>query len=122
MNGLNVEAILDKILGAMSTRTVVGEPMEVQGLTLVPVLTIAFGFGAGGGEAPNAQQGGSGGGGGGGARVKVEGVLVIKDGDARFLPTTSGGTLDRLLDMVPDLLQKAKIKVEKARQDESNGD
>jgi len=120
MTGMNVEAILDKVVGAMSTRTVVGEPMEIQGVTLVPVLTIAFGFGAGGGEGGNEQQG-AGGGGGGGARMKVEGVLVIKDGDVRFLPTSGPGALDRLLDIVPDLLQKVKMKVEKGCQEEPNG-
>ena len=118
---MNVEAILDEVVNTMSTRTVVGEPMELQGVTLVPIINIAFGFGAGGGEGPGGQQG-SGSGGGGGARMKVAGVLVVKDGDVKFLPTTGSGAWEKLLDSVPDLLFKAKGKAEQAKDREAAED
>ncbi|HEY8417144.1 MAG TPA: spore germination protein GerW family protein [Limnochordales bacterium] len=120
---MNVEVILDKVVSTLNTRTVVGEPLEFQGVTLVPIVDIAFGFGAGGGEAPGGQGGsGCGSGGGGGGRMKVAGVVVIKDGDVRFLPTSTGGTLDKLLDAVPDLLQKVKAKADRCRQGERDDD
>ncbi len=124
---MNIEAILDKVVGTMNTRTVVGDPIEIQGVTLVPLINITFGFGAGGGEGSNEQQGaGKGTGGGGGARMNVVGVLVVRDGDVRFLATSGNSPWDKLLDSVPELLQKVKVNIEKgkggSKDDEKDGD
>src|SRR5690606_8553229 len=89
---MNVEAIIDKVIQSMTTKTVIGEPMEVGSLTLIPILNVSFGFGAGGGEAKAAvDDGGSGTGAGGGARMKVAGVLVIKGDDVQFVQTGADG-------------------------------
>src|SRR5690606_11036009 len=91
---MNVEAIIDKVIQSMTTKTVTGEPMEVGSLTLNPILNVSFGSGAGGGEAKAAvDDGGSGTGAGGGARMKVAGVLVIKGDDVQFVQTGAGGAI-----------------------------
>lgn len=110
---MNVEAIIDKVIQSMTTKTVIGEPMEVGSLTLIPILNVSFGFGAGGGEAKAAvDDGGSGTGAGGGARMKVAGVLVIKGDDVQFVQTGADGALDKLVDAIPDLLERVKARVE----------
>lgn len=104
---MNVEAIIDKVIQNMSTKTVIGEPMQIGSLTLIPIINVSFGFGGGGG---GDTEGGTGTGGGGGARMKVAGVLVIQGDDVRFVQTGAGGALDRLVDAIPDLLEKCQVK------------
>ena len=49
----------------LSAKTVVGEPLTVDGNTIVPLLSIGFGFGAGGGSGKGKRDGHDGEGGGG---------------------------------------------------------
>ena len=42
-------------------------------------------------------------------------MLVVKDGDVKFVQTGKGGGIDRLLDSIPDLLEKVKVKAEEAK-------
>ena len=66
----------------LSTKTVVGEPITVEGNTLIPLVSVGFGFGVGSGEGTDPKKGpGSGGGTGAGGGVKpVALVIVNKDG------------------------------------------
>lgn len=109
---MNIEALIDRIVEMTSTKTVIGEPVQVGEITLIPVVNVCFGFGAGGGESsPSTNEHGSGSGGGGGARLKAAGVLVIKGGEVSFIPTTAkGGSFDKLMDSIPELLAKVKIQ------------
>ena len=45
-----VKTTLEEIEKVLSTKTVVGEPMTVEGVTLIPLISVGFGFGAGGGS------------------------------------------------------------------------
>jgi uncharacterized spore protein YtfJ len=62
-----------------------GDPVELDGTTIVPVAVASYGFGAGEGGA-EAQGEGSGGGGGGFAAPV--GAYVTRDGYTRFEPNT----------------------------------
>ena len=59
---------------------VFGEPVEREGITVIPVAKARFGFGGGGGEGKE----GPGRGGGGGAAVSPLGYIEVRDGTARF--------------------------------------
>ena len=65
--------------------TIFGEPVEREGITVIPVARARFGFGGGGGAGarPSGQEG-SGGGGGGGVVVSPVGYIEIHDGTAQF--------------------------------------
>ena len=62
---------------------VFGEPVEREGLTVIPVAKARFGFGGGGGSGTGAAEG-SGGGGGGGGAVSPVGFIEVRDGSAEF--------------------------------------
>lgn len=111
---MDMEHILNKVMDAVNTKTVIGDPIEIAGLTLVPVMNVSFGFGGGSGD--NKNDAGQGAGGGGGARLKVAGVLVVKDGDIKFVQTGKGGTIDKLLDSIPDFIDKVSTKIDKSKQ------
>jgi uncharacterized spore protein YtfJ len=64
--------------------TVFGEPVEREGITVIPVAKARFGFGGGGGGGAHEGEEGSGGGGGGGAFVSPVGYLELRDGTAQF--------------------------------------
>ncbi len=80
-----VKATLGEIEKLLSTKTVVGDPMTVEGNTLIPLVSIGFGFGAGQGYGPaekskESGMGGGGGAGGGGGVKPVAVIIVGKDG------------------------------------------
>ena len=82
----DIEGLFGKAIGEiermLSTKTVVGEPITVEGHTLIPLVSVGFGFGVGGGEGNDPKKGaGTGGGTAGGGGVKpVALVIVGKDG------------------------------------------
>jgi uncharacterized spore protein YtfJ len=64
--------------------TVFGEPVEREGITVIPVAKARFGFGGGGGAGGREGEEGSGGGGGGGASVSPVGYIEVRAGTAAF--------------------------------------
>jgi uncharacterized spore protein YtfJ len=74
-----VEGVRDNF----TVRTVYGDPVEAEGVTVIPVAQTYFGFGAGGG---GGKRGGSGGGGGG--TVRPMGFIEVTAKGARWVPIT----------------------------------
>ncbi|MEO0997451.1 MAG: spore germination protein GerW family protein [Pseudomonadota bacterium] len=75
----------------LTTKTVVGEPMTIQGHTLIPLISVGFGFGAGGGQGTEPKKGsGHGGGTGGGGGVKPVAIVIVNDDGVRLEPIKSG--------------------------------
>ena len=65
------EKMLSTLKETLSSKTVVGEPLEFGDVKLIPVMSVYYGFGAGSGSDARGDKGGSGAGGGGGARIHV---------------------------------------------------
>ena len=63
-----------------NARAIFGEPVEREGITVIPVAKARFGFGGGGGAGAHAGEEGSGGGGGGGAVVSPVGYIEVRHG------------------------------------------
>ena len=100
---------ISKIREMMSVNDVVGEPIQVGDVTIIPVSKISVGFGGGGADNAKAvNKDAFGGGMGGGVKVQPICFLVIKDGNVRMMPVPipANSTADRLLEMVPDTLDK----------------
>jgi uncharacterized spore protein YtfJ len=82
---------VDEIERMLSTKTVVGDPITVDGNTLIPLVSVGFGFAVGTGEGNDPKKGvGSGGGTGGGGGVKPLAVVVINKDGVR-VETLKGG-------------------------------
>lgn len=112
-----LEGALDKIRGMVDSNTVIGTPVTApDGVTLIPVSRLSFGFASGGND-KTASPSKPGIWGGNGAAVKVEpvGFLLHKDGGTRMLciqpPAFSAA--DRLIDMAPELLEKIEEYIDK---------
>lgn len=91
----DIEGLFGQAIGEiermLSTKTVVGEPITVEGHTLIPLVSIGFGFGVGAGEGNDPKKGaGTGGGTGGGGGVKPVAVVIVGKDGVR-LETVKGG-------------------------------
>jgi uncharacterized spore protein YtfJ len=79
-----LKATLAEVERLLSTRTVVGEPINIEGQTIIPLIAVGFGFGAGGGSGKDQKATsleGLGAGSGAGGGVKPIAVIVVnKDG------------------------------------------
>jgi len=106
---------LEEIEKVLSTKTVVGEPIAVEGATLIPLVSVGFGFGAGGGEGRGEakEKGeGSGGGTGGAAWVKPIAVVIVDKEGVRIEPIKGGITsaIERLGETIPHMLETCMEK------------
>lgn len=84
-----VQRIGETLGGTANVKTVFGDPIRLEGKTVVPVAKVAYGFGAGAGVGKNAshpERQGEGGGGGGGMKAYPAGALEITDSGTRFVP------------------------------------
>lgn len=106
-----VKTTLEEIEKVLNTRTVVGEPITVEGATLIPLISVGFGFGAGGGEGKGEakQKGeGAGGGSGGGAWVKPIAVVII-DKEGVRIESIRGGiatAIEKMGEAIPRMVEK----------------
>ena len=106
-----MQSTMDKVHEMVDTNTIVGQPISTpDGVTLIPISKVSFGFGSGGGDYGKAPKENFGG--GAGAAVKIDPVafLIIKDGITRVLPVAvpPASTVDRIVDMVPDVMDKVE--------------
>ena len=112
-----METSMDKIRQMVDSNTIVGEPITTpDGVTLIPVSRLSYGFGCGGGDyGKNGEN--SGAGCGAGVRVEPMAFLVVMGGVTRMLPvgTPAITTVDRVIEMVPELLDRVEGFVDKKR-------
>ena len=109
-NGSEVfNTLFEKLEKFIRTETVVGEPIQVGSITMVPIITVMFGVGGGEGSGKdNKGNDGSGGGGGAGCKITPNAILVIKDDELSVVPLTSRGSLERIAEMVPEIMSKVE--------------
>lgn len=96
--------------------TIVGDPITTpDGITLIPVSKVTFGFTSGGADFPIKESAGFGGGGGAGVKIEPIGFLTIANGTVKMLniEPPASSTLDRVVDMAPDLIDKLQVMIDK---------
>ncbi|GAA0973938.1 hypothetical protein GCM10009555_029480 [Acrocarpospora macrocephala] len=82
---MDVAEILEKVRDTTTVRRAFGEPITVDGVTVIPTAWVGGGGGGGGGHV-DGDQPGEGSGGGFGVGVVPTGVYVIKEGIVRWHP------------------------------------
>jgi len=110
-----VKTTLSQIERVLSSKTVVGEPITVGETTLIPLLSMGFGFGAAGGagkgDAKQGNEGLKGGTGGAGGMRPIAIIVIDKDG-VRIEPIKSSvaAAIEKLSDKVPGVVEKIADK------------
>lgn len=102
----------------MTTKTVVGEAIHVGDTILLPLVDVAFGVAANA-KAENAKNNG---GGGMGGKMSPSAVLVIQNGTTKLVNVKNQDSLTKILDMVPDFVNKFADKFGKADEKEAEDD
>lgn len=119
---------LQKIREMVDANTIVGQPIHTEdGVTLIPVSRLSFGFASGGTDWATKNQkpeGKNSFGGGSGAGVNIAPVafLVVKGGNVRLLPVAppAASTVDRVVELVPDMFDKVTDFMEKKKENEDS--
>ena len=106
-----LKATLGEIERLLNTRTVVGEPITVEGNTIIPLVAVGFAFGGGGGsgkdqKATNMEGAGAGSGGGGG--VKPVAVIIVGKDGVRVEPVRRGAAtiVEKMGEAVSRIIEK----------------
>lgn len=113
---------MSSIQDMVDVNTIIGEPIETQtGITIIPISKVDFGFAAGGSEFRgetlkeyNKKDKDEeieyklpfGGGAGAGVSISPVAFLVVQEDNVKLMPVDHDSCLDKLLDYVPDLIQK----------------
>jgi len=110
-----VKTTLGEIEKVLDSKTVVGEPIVIEGTTLIPLMSVGFGFAAGGGsgkgETKETVEGG-GSGSGGGAGVRPIAIIVIDKDGVRIEPIKGGmaAAIEKFSETIPDIAAKITEK------------
>ena len=131
IEGLMVTA-MNSIQDMIDVNTIIGEPIETSNnIVIIPISKVSFGFAAGGSEfkgetvdeytkkdKEEAIQYRLPFGGGSGAGVTINPIafLVIQPNNVKLMPVNHSSSLDKLLDYMPDLMEKANNMMNKCVQ------
>lgn len=119
-----MEGIFRGMDGLISSKTVVGEPITVGETTLIPLMEVSMGMGAGAFAQDKAAKGrGNAGAGALSSRIVPTAMLLLQDGKCKLINIKNQDTMTKLLDMLPDLIERisggsrvSRASEEKARE------
>ncbi len=97
-----IESLMKGMNTVLSTKTVVGEATQIGDTIILPLVDVTFGVGAGA-SAADKKTGGAGGFSG---KLTPSAVLVIKNGSTKLVNIKNQDTVTKVLDMIPDIVDK----------------
>ncbi len=107
------------------TETIFGEPIEIEGNTIIPVCRLFIGYGGGGGESTEKKEEGgknTGAGAGGGMKLEPAALIIAREGEISVVGVQAKkGKLEALLEMIPETIEKllkAKGKKKEEKEEE----
>ena len=118
-----MRATREQIRAVADANTIIGAPIQAEGVTLIPVSRLSLGVAGGGPEFSTKKQapgGDNGFGGGSGASAKLEPVafLVVRGESVKLLPVAPppATTVDRVIETVPEVVDKVTDFIEKQQE------
>ena len=103
--GATVSALFEGMDSVISSKTVVGDAIHVGDTVIIPLMDVSFAVGAGAFNKASNNESGAGGLGG---KMSPSAVLVIKDGKTKLVNVKNQDTIVKILDMIPDMIDKIK--------------
>ena len=101
----NVDSLFKGLDNFLTTKSVVGQPVQVGESIMIPLADVSFGMGAGDMSGSSRDNGG----GGMGAKISPAAVLLIaKDGTTKLVNMKSQDAVAKIIDMAPDIITKIK--------------
>lgn len=118
-NGI-LSTTIEKVRDLVDVSTIIGDPINLpDGLTIIPVSKVTYGFASGGSDFPSKNNvelfGGAG---GAGITINPVAFLVIKDGDVTIKHIVSNdNAVERAVSLVPEMFDKI-TGLKKKKEDE----
>ena len=123
---------MNSIQNMIDVNTIIGEPIETSNnIIIIPISKVSFGFAAGGsefkGETIDEYQKKDkeeaiqyrlpfGGGSGAGVSINPIAFLVIQQNSVKLMPVAHSSSIDKLLDYIPEVIEKANNMINKCVQ------
>ncbi len=120
---------MNSIQDMIDVNTIIGEPIETtNNIVIIPISKVSFGFAAGGSEFKGETideykkmdkdeeiqyRLPFGGGAGAGVTINPVAFLVIQSNNVKLMPVNHSSSVDKLLDYVPDLIEKTNSMMNK---------
>lgn len=104
--GVTIQALFKGMEGLVQSKTVVGEPMEVGGATIIPLIEISAGLASG--ALINNSSSKNNGAGAMSAKMSPVALLIIQDGKTRLVNVKNQDVFTRLLDLIPEAVDKVR--------------
>ena len=107
-NGI-LSTTIEKVRDLVDVSTIIGDPINLpDGLTIIPVSKVTYGFASGGSDFPSKNNvelfGGAG---GAGVTINPVAFLVVKDGDVTIKHIVSDdNAVERAVSLVPEMFDK----------------
>lgn len=118
-----MDTTMEKIKEMVDVNTIIGDPItSPDGTIIIPVSKVSYGFASGGSDLPTKKENNDCFGGGSGAGVTIQPVafLTVYKGDVKLIPVDKyDGAADRVVGMVPDLVDKVSSLFKKDKKKKS---
>ena len=114
-NGI-LSTTIEKVRDLVDVSTIIGEPINLpDGLTIIPVSKVTYGFASGGSDFPSKNNvelfGGAG---GAGITINPVAFLVVKDGEVTIKHILSGdNAIERAVALAPEMFDKVTGLIKK---------
>ena len=121
----NIEGIMnitmENLKALVDADTIIGTPVVVGEVTLIPVSKVAFGLATGGSDFPTKESAVFGGGGGAGVSVTPIAFICVSGTNVKMLQVNSNlSPVEKIIDQAPELIKKVKDIFEKKTVIEEN--
>ncbi len=114
-----VESLFKGMDTFITSKTIVGDAIEVSdGTTILPLVEVSFGVAAGAFVNPNEKK--NNGGGGMGGKIQPSAVIVVKDGNPSLVNLKNTDSVSKIIDMVPGILDRFKPKDQDKKKKKDN--
>ncbi|MGI5963107.1 MAG: GerW family sporulation protein [Lawsonibacter sp.] len=117
-----MQATMENLRAMADANTIIGTPIQADGVTLIPVSRMSIGIAGGGTEFSTKKQtppeGNFGGGSGASAKLEPVAFLVVREGGVKLLPVAPppATTVDRVIETVPELVDKVTDFIQKQQE------
>jgi sporulation protein YtfJ len=115
-----LKTTIEKVRDLVDVSTIIGDPINLpDGLTIIPVSKVTYGFASGGADFPSkSNKELFGGGGGAGVTITPVAFLVINNGDVTLKHITAyDNAAERVVNLVPEMFDKVTGLINKTKKD-----
>ena len=109
-----VESLFKGMDSFITTKTVVGDAITIGDTIILPLVDVSFGVAAGAFSEEKKNNGA----GGTGGKIQPSAVLVIQNGQTKLVNVKNQDSMTKILDMVPDLVNKFTKKDDETKTDD----